>query len=286
MTVIQRIAILMTCYNRRKTTLCCLRALFDQELPDGVRFEVYLVDDGCTDGTGEAVHRQFPGVKILEGDGSLYWCGGMRIAWAEAMKETYDYYLWLNDDTLLFDNALRTMLNTAQTVRDSTGQDGIVVGSTCDPNNGKQTYGGVRRNGKTLGFRLIEPTDKPQFCNTMNGNCVLVPNEVARITGNLSGRFTHAMGDIDYGLRACKDGISCWIAPGYIGECSTNSPPNWTNPETPLRERLKNLRDPKGLPPEQWVAFAKRHGEFWWPFYQVKLWLRVLFPKLWKLRGE
>ena len=281
MTSIQRLAVLITCYNRRETTLHCMRALYDQELHEGVRFEIYLVDDGCTDGTGDAVRSRFIDVKILKGDGSLYWCGGMRFAWAEAMKEDYDYYLWLNDDTLLLPGAIQTLLSTAQEVREKEGREGIIVGSTCDPDTGKQTYGGVRRIDKTLGFRLIEPTDKPQCCDTMNGNCVLVPNAVARVTGNLSGRFTHAIGDMDYGLRAGKDGFSCWIAPGYVGECRKNPPPDWTNPETPLRERLKNLHDPKGLPPGEWIEFAKRHAGFWWPLYAMKLWLRVLFPRFW-----
>ncbi|MBT4484977.1 MAG: glycosyltransferase family 2 protein [Candidatus Latescibacteria bacterium] len=277
------VATLLTCHNRKETTLACLKALYSQTGMEGVEVNTYLVDDGCTDGTGDAVREAFPGVRVLQGDGNLYWCGGMRFAWAEAMKENYDYYLWLNDDTLLFDNALRTMLDTAVTVRESHGQDGIVVGSTCDPDTGKQTYGGVQRIDKTLGFRLIEPSDKPQCCDTMNGNCVLISKAVARVTGNLSGRFTHAIGDTDYGLRACRDGFSCWIAAGYVGECRQNPRPDWTNPETPLRERLKNLRDPKGLPPGEWIEFAKRHAGWRWPLYAMKLWLRVLFPGIWKL---
>ena len=281
MKIKQHMAILITCHNRQETTLKCLRALSGQILPDGVDFKTYLVDDGCTDGTGDAVSQQFPDVNVIQGDGNLYWCGGMRLAWTEAAKGDYDYYLWLNDDTLLLDNAIQAMLDTAKTVRKSHGQDGIVVGSTCDPDTGKQTYGGVQRIGKTLGFRLIEPTDKPQCCDTMNGNCVLVPKAVARVTGNLSGRFTHAIADTDYGLRACKGGFSCWIAPGYIGKCRQNPSPDWTNPETSLRERLKNLYNPKGLPPRQWMTFAKRHVGWRWPLYVMKLWLRVLFPRFW-----
>jgi GT2 family glycosyltransferase len=281
-----RVAGLLTCYNRREATGDCIKAVLSQKDISGIDVKVYLLDDASTDGTGEAVRNRFPHVKLLKGNGNLYWCGGMRMAWSEAMKKDYDYYLWLNDDTRIYENTLRDMIDTAEAIRKTDGRDGIVVGSTRDPDTGKQTYGGVRRIGKTLGFDLIEPQDKPLRCDTMNGNCVLVPKAVARVTGNLSGKFTHAIADTDYGLRAGKDGFSCWVTPGYIGECRRNPPPEWTNPEIPLYKRLKNLRDPKGLPPGQWTEFARRHAGKRWPEYALKLWLRVLFPRFWKWRGK
>jgi len=81
-----RIAILMTCHNRRETTLSCLKAVFKQVLPESVTFNVFLVDDGSTDGTGDAVRSYYPSVAVLEGDGSLFWNRGMRKAFAEAME--------------------------------------------------------------------------------------------------------------------------------------------------------------------------------------------------------
>ena len=281
-----RIAVLMTSYNRRKATLSCLAAVREQASIENIIVQVFLVDDASTDETADAVRIAFPGVHLLQGSGNLYWCGAMRVAWAEAMKNDYDYYLWLNDDTRIYENALRTMLDTAQTICKADGRDVIVVGSIRDPDTGEQTYGGMKRIGKTLGFQLIEPQDKPQHCDTMNGNCVLVPETVARIIGNFSGKFTHAIADTDYGLRVGKEGISCWIAPGYVGECRQNPPPAWTNPDLPLRQRLKNLRHPKGLPPSQWATFARCHAGTRWLLYVLKLWLRALFPKLWRWFGK
>lgn len=281
-----RIAALLTCYNRREATLACIEAALDQIKVDNVNIEIYLLDDASTDGTSDAVRRYFPNVRLFHGDGNLYWCGGMRVAWTEAMKRDYDYYLWLNDDTCIYEDTLHIMLDTAKAIQEIDGRDGIVVGSTCDPDTREQTYGGLRRIGKTLGFQLIEPQDKPQRCDTMNGNCVLIPRGVARVTGNLSSKFTHAIADTDYGLRAGKDGFSCWVAPKYIGECRQNPPPDWTNHKLALRQRLNNLRDPKGLPPRQWEEFARRHARMQWPLYWLKLEMRVLFPKLWTWLGK
>lgn len=107
------LAILMTCYNRRQKTLDCLEALRKQELLPNLVVQVYLVDDGSTDGTGEAVKAAYPGIKVLQGNGNLFWNGGMRLAFSEAMKSDYDYYLWLNDDTLLYPRAIQSLLATS-----------------------------------------------------------------------------------------------------------------------------------------------------------------------------
>jgi len=71
------IAVLMTCFNRKEKTVSCLDLLFRNQLPRGFKLKVYLVNDGCTDGTAEAVVDEFPNVTVIEGDGSLFWNGGM-----------------------------------------------------------------------------------------------------------------------------------------------------------------------------------------------------------------
>src|SRR5687767_12507951 len=95
----QTIAVLMTCFNRRETTLRCLRSLAEQELPEGCNLRVYLTDDGSSDGTGDAVRSEFPEATVLNGDGNQYWVGGTLMAWDAARPA--DFYLWLNDDVRL-----------------------------------------------------------------------------------------------------------------------------------------------------------------------------------------
>src|SRR5438270_419711 len=104
-----RIAVLMTVHNRRDQTLQSLAALHGQKLRPKVCVDTYLVDDGSTDGTAEAIRRQFPNVKVLQGTGNLYWVGGMRLAFAEAAHVDYHYHLWLNDDTVLFPDTIHVL---------------------------------------------------------------------------------------------------------------------------------------------------------------------------------
>ena len=73
----KRIAALLTVYIRCDTTLRCLRELEKQKLPQGFIVDIYLTDDGCTDGTPQRVASEYPHVHIIKGNGNLYWNRGM-----------------------------------------------------------------------------------------------------------------------------------------------------------------------------------------------------------------
>ncbi len=233
-------------------------------MPSGTMVHTYLVDDGSTDGTAEAVRVAYPRVELLEGDGCLFWNGGMRRAFSEALRVGYDYYLWLNDDTLLHPGALLKLLDTHNQLRERGLTASIVVGSTQDATTGTLTYGGVVRASRwlPLKFRLVEPyRAEPRECETMNGNCVLIPRVVAERVGNLDSVFSHKMGDMDYALRARRMGCSVWVAPGYVGHCSINLPRgNWADPKLPLVVRLRKLHEPKAFPPKEWATFTRRYA--------------------------
>src|ERR1700736_1418268 len=136
-----RIASILTCFNRREKTISALAQLRELDLPPGASLEIFLTDDRSTDGTAQAVKNTFSNVHLLQGNGSLFWGGGMRLAFAEAMKLDFDFYLWVNDDTLLFQYAIVRLLETYESVRTG-GKDAIVVGSIRDPLSGKLSYGG------------------------------------------------------------------------------------------------------------------------------------------------
>ena len=270
-----RLTVLMTCHNRRDTTLTCLQRLYQQD----TNFEVYLVDDGSSDGTSDAVKRHYPEIRILKGDGNLFWVGGMRLAFSEALKEGYDYYLWLNDDTLLEPKALGNLLNIHHDLTKRGYPNSIVVGSTRDPVTGKPTYGGAVRSKHWYSnkFEFLKPSQELQESDTMYGNCVLIPHSVAEKVGNLDAVFTHQRGDIDYGLRARKLGCSVWVAPGYVGICSKNSVSgSWADTNLSLYERLKKVVQPKGFPLREWTIFIKRHSGSFWFFYWILPYVRAV----------
>lgn len=279
-----RLAALLTCHNRRELTLACLRRYFDEAARAVTAAQAFVVDAGSTDGTAEAIETHWPQVNLIRRDASLFWCGGMREAFARAMEEDFDAYLWLNDDTTLQAGALDGMLRCARWLEATRGRGVIVVGSILDPRTGRRSYGGVVRRGgaRSLGFAPVYSQQAPVRCDTFNGNCVWVSREAARRVGNLSESFTHAIGDTDYGLRAGRLGVECWVAPGYVGLCAHNdNNEQCFSPALPLRRRWRILHSPKGLPPREWRTFARRHAGWRWPIYWLGLYLRVLLPGIW-----
>lgn len=261
----KQIAVLMTCFNRRETTLAGLRSLFAQQLPPGYRLRTILVDDGSTDGTSEAVRREFPQVELIAGDGNLYWVGGTLAAWRAARPA--DFYFWFNDDVELHSGAICELFRL---YHESGDNRAIVVGATCDPVAKKTCTGGIRRES-WHSVHVMDPNGAVQMCDSINGNIVLVPRQAEEQIGMMDERFTHIFADADYGIRARKAGIPVLLAPQHLGECSLNSLRNTTfDPNLSLHERWKKFFGPKGYrPPDEWWVFVRAHA----PRPKVLYWL-------------
>jgi hypothetical protein len=200
----------------------------------------------------------------------------MRAALQRAFDDGHDAYLWLNDDTVLDPDALEVLLSTSAALARRGVRRAIVVGSTRDPQSGRVTYGGRERPSprlRRLHFAVAPPGAEARPVETMNGNVVLVPSEVAERVGNLDAGFVHAFGDEDYGLRAWRAGCSVWLAPGTVGTCPRDvpAPPG----RRPLRQELAALRHlTGGLHPPSWRRFARRYGGPAWPVYYASPYLR------------
>lgn len=272
------IAVLMTSFNRRESTLRCLEAVRRQAHRLSYSLEIFLVDDLSRDGTVEAVREAFPEVHLFLGTGDLFWNRGMHRAFGEAMRAGFDYYLWLNDDTLLFPHALDALLE-ASLVLQATGALSIVTGSTCD-NAGKRSYGGIAFQGRWIrSIEAVQPSlDRVVACDTMNGNCTLIPAAIAVALHNLDPAFHHSFGDLDYGFRARRAGFSVHVAPGFVGTCTDNPQANtWRDRSASFKVRWRHLNSAKGSPFPEWSTYCRRHLGPLWPLYAVSPYAKTLF---------
>lgn len=272
-----KIAVVMACHNRKRSTVQCLERLQAQRqpvTPPGFALNIYLLDDGCTDGTPQEVSRLWPNAHIITGDGTLFWCGGMRQAWFAASATDPDYFLLLNDDTEITEDALRELLALAPTPHSMV----IAVATIADPQTGKVVCGGHK------GHRLtpIQPKGIPVQCDTMNANCALVPRAVFRLLGGLHKRYTHGMGDYDYGFSATRRGVKVVQSGQVLGFSEPNSKTgSWRDTKLPRAERLYLLwfSPTKGLPIVDWCTYCSRNYGWQWPLKCISPTLRVLFGK-------
>lgn len=289
-----RVAVLLTCFNRRRQTLLCLRTLMSQlDLAD-YALEVYLLDAG-TDGTSEAVAAEFPAVRIIIGHADLYWAGGMRQAWQQALHKPAQLYLWLNDDVQLMPDALARLLADYQQLLAEGQQVGAVVGTmanacsaaaSCTTDQMQASYGGRSRVSAWFPLKfgaVLQPQPKPQPCDFINGNLCLIPAASVNAIGILSERYTHSMADYDYGLRLARAGFSLWLASGFHGVCPLHDPAlSVLNKKRPFFARLRSLQRPNvWAPADEWAYFVRCHGGPLWPLLWLKVQLRAYCPALW-----
>lgn len=271
------VAIIITVFNRKKETLQCLKNIESQTVHSNeeIKVDIYLTNDGCTDGTPEAIREQYPYVNIVEGNGSLFWNKGMYTAWQEASKGNYDFYLWLNDDTQLYKDTLARLIATSASFDDKA----IILGTTCD----KATRSIITYGGKTTNGAYAYSNENPVKCIYMNGNIVLIPRYVFNIVGYNDPYYSHAMGDYDYGLMATKKGINIYTAPGFCGECDLHQNiSTWKNPEKPLKERWNALFKPTGANPFEYFYYRRKHfGTIAACKTFISNFAHVLFPQFW-----
>lgn len=271
---------MMACHNRRAKTVECLERLAVTAKRAGVDYQLFLFDDGSTDGTSDAVRALEPDAVIMHGDGSYFWNRSMNRAFDAAMKAGFPAYVWLNDDTMLQLDAFSLMLAAHDF---ALPDEAIVVGAVSDPEGGHATYGGLRDASPYLRpflAYLLEPSGRPQDVDVMNGNVVLIPDSVARKLGNLDPVFEHGMGDTDYSKRARKQGIRVVMTAAYVGACSRN-PLRGTHRDKalPLLQRVRQVFSRKGLPWRSWLTMCWRHGGALWPVHFLWGYTKVILGR-------
>ncbi len=280
----RNIAVLLTCHNRKVKTLTCLSSLYNANIPPGYMLDIFLTDDGSTDGTAEAVMLLFPGVRMVRGDGKLFWAGGMRLAWETAMEEkSYDAYLLINDDVKLYSGFFNNLLKAEAYSISVTGKVGIYSGATVDEKTGVVSYGGYRVKDKKIVVRMhiLTPGEQPQKCDLVNANVLWISKEVVDRIGIFDYHFTHGIADYDYSLQALKRSIPIFLAPNVCGVCNDDHGKNRLSCTIPLKERIAYMKSPKGLAYDEYIYYIRKHFPMFLPYSFIMLWMKTLFPFLW-----
>jgi GT2 family glycosyltransferase len=227
MPAIIRTALVIPVHNRRDTTLQCLGSL-SRVNREQLDVKIFVVDDGSTDGTSEAIRRQFPDVDVIRGDGTLHYAGATNRGIEAALAWRPDFVVAMNDDTIVHEHFLQRLVKTAQDHPRS------IVGALLllwtEPHKVFQ----VGQVWKTLrgGWQIPEHLtafsvgSHPFEVECLVGNCVLFPVSAIADNGLMDEKhFPHGWGDAQYMMRMRKAGWTLLVDPKSYVWCEPNTNP-------------------------------------------------------------
>lgn len=220
-------------HNRWAFTRECLAGLLghDQALP----LTIVVVDDGSTDGTSQAVAKEFPIVNILSGDGELWWTGAMNlgVGWALARAKPDDVVLSLNNDTIPPPQYVERLLRAHTAAPDS------LIGSLLVGAGGRDTVvdGGVSVGWATAKYHtagrgarvVVGATSNPDLrrVDVLSGCGTLIPVRAFRRTGPYYEKgLRHYAADYELSRRALRAGFGLyvdWSSPLFVREAETGT---------------------------------------------------------------
>lgn len=299
-----KIATIITCFNRKEKTISCLTHLFEaenkyniQHSQHSIELYIYLTDDGCTDGTANAVRNVCKGknLHIIQGDGKCYWAGGMRLAWKEALKteNNWDFYLLLNDDTLVSTNVFDELFATHSYSLKTYGKPGLYGGIICDINNESiVTYGGEKFHSKSQGRSYnINPSATPQEVDKTNANILLIDRSVVDKIGIFYKGYIHGCADYDYSMTAKKNNIPTLTTAKCCGKCEYDHPSGLAEIQKLMPMSFKQRKRYVNFPThsdKDYLLFVKRHTPkrfiFSWILRKIRIISPMVYYKICRLR--
>lgn len=196
---------LMTIHNRRELTLACLDALAEQTYSDLI---VVVVNDGSTDGSGQAIKEKFPKTIILTGDGNLWWTRGMNKGLAYILPKAMpgDYVFTLNDDTQFDTDYIEKLVATAKRYPHTCV--GSLLRNLFQPTVIEDSGVQLDWNGYIYKRIMYDPIKTEVVVDTLPCRGTLIPVEVFRSIGIFNQRWLpHYAADYEFFIRAKRAGF-------------------------------------------------------------------------------
>lgn len=279
-------------WNGRDITAACLESVRKISYQP---YEVIVVDNGSSDGSRDHLQEKFPWITLLRSETNLGFTGGNNLGMKEAASRNCDYYLLLNNDTIVAPDFLDELINEVEQ-HDDVGMANPKIYFFDEPQRLWYAGGTISffRGGKHLGLKQI---DSGQFDSTrevifLTGCAFLIKREVVEQVGFLDDRlFIHAE-DLDWSMRVRKAGYKGLYVPKariwhMEGVDSKKNEGNAFRNYMLIRNITFVFR--KHFSPTKFICFCMYFVFLWGPFRTIRSALRGEFsviPAMWKGFGD
>lgn len=202
-------------FNRLNLTRDCVESLLDSDYRD---FVIVVCDDGSTDGTGEYLRKHYPEIIVLEGNGNLWWTGGINMCLNYILQHASenDMVLTLNNDVIVGKEYLGEMMRAHKAHPNALIGSLVVFKDNPTKIETAESIHNWITARKGYANKFGDPvTEKhrglkavPKLC----GKGVLVPIRVFNTIGLYDQTaFPHYAADEDFSMRAAKVGFEVLI---------------------------------------------------------------------------
>ena len=292
----KKIALVIPVYNHLDYTSRCIRTLDTLIVSQSFRhseYQIIVVDDGSTDGTAAWLEEHHPDVKVLQGDGTLWWSGGINRGARFAMEQHgADYILlWNNDITPAEDYFLQLDL-----MINDLGTDTLVGSKIYYHGNEQMLWSCGGRFDPVSGKRSMVGMDQPDSerynevleVDWLPGMGTVVPTEVIKRIGFWDARrFPQYHGDSDFTYRARKAGFKVVVHP-ELKIWNDKSSSGLTHGDS-LRGLIRSFTSIRSnLNIRKNLLFYRRHADSWTAYrFLIRYYLKVVggFVK-WKVLAQ
>ena len=178
------IGIVICNYNKREFVLECIRSILESRVQN---FDIYMVDNASSDGSAEAVKKEFPDrVTVIENSENLGGSGGFNTGLRVVRDKGYRYFMCLDDDAQVDENAINALYEYMEANPD-VGMAGSRVYHMQMPEYIQQCGLMIDFdycNAKTLYADVLEDGTLPDVieCDTVATCAVMVRGDVIRNT--------------------------------------------------------------------------------------------------------
>lgn len=207
-----KVFIVVLTYNSKRLVLSCLANLANLNKKNFSLFLV-VVDNGSTDGTADAVIKNYPEVTLIDNKKNYGFAKGINYGLRFAYQQGADWMLLLNDDTVLPRDFLQKLLRIS--LKKNYDISGPKI-KTLD--NKIWSLGGVinplRFSGGLISYGEEDKKNlKEQKVDFISGTVMLVKKKVFARIGFLDEDYFLYYDDVDFCYRALQKGFLSYLVP-------------------------------------------------------------------------